>query len=271
MSRPVDLIRASDLPRHEAERLLVVASGLSRVELLAIPEVDGEAALRFEMLVVQRREGVPLQYLERTVQFGPLELLADHRALIPRPETEQLWERVVSLVGDGPADVIVDLCTGSGNLALSLKHEFPGASVYGTDISVAAVSLARHNSAITQVDVTWLQGDLFDPLPSDLRGRVDVIVANPPYIAADDFESLPREVREHEPFGALVSGPAGDEVLTRIAAQAGEWLRPGGLVACEIGEQQGGRALALFTDLDPFIEQDLTGRDRFVFCRRRFG
>ena len=269
MPAPADLVRGSHLPQHEAERLLIVASGLSKAQLLSEDSVAGDVVERFVDLVKRRGSGVPLQYLEGSVQFGPLELVTDPRALIPRPETERLWERVVELVGGRSPGVIVDLCTGSGNLALALKHRFRDASVYASDISVDALSLGAQNAVLTGLDVSFLHGDLFDPLPGALRGRVDLLVANPPYIAAGVLDSLPAEVRDHEPVGALIAGPSGDEVLRRIAGSAGEWVRPGGLVACEIAADQGARARELFASFDVVVEPDLAGRDRFVLARPR--
>jgi len=267
MASAFDLIRESGLPRHEAERLLVVAAGSTRAEVMTLPDVGHALGERFGRLVTERKRGVPLQYLEGTVQFGPLELKIDSRALIPRPETEQLWERVVDRLRADPPEVIVDLCTGSGNLALALKHTFRAAMVYGTDIAAAAVDLARENAAFTGLDVAFVEGDLFAPVPDGLRGRVDAVVANPPYVSTEDFCSLPVDVRDHEPAGALVPGRYGDEALVAIAAEAASWLAPGGLVACEIGERQGERAGDLFAAYGAVVERDLAGRDRFVVGR----
>lgn len=251
--------------------MLVVATGRSKTELLRVGDIGHAEVARFERLVTQRRSGIPLQYLEGTVQFGPLEIAVDPRALIPRPETERMWERVVEVIGDDSPSVIVDLCTGSGNLALAMKHTFPAAEVIGTDRSADALSLAMSNGARTGLDVRWLEGDLFDALPTSMRRTVDVIAANPPYIAAGEYDGLPVDVRDHEPIDALVSGPGGDEVLARIAAEAGEWLGPGGFIACEIGADQGPRAAELFAEFDPLVERDLAGRDRFVFGRSQVG
>ncbi len=247
-----DPIGASGLPQHEARRLAVVA----------------EDEQHFRRLAERRLDGEPLQYLEGTVQFGPLELAIDHRALVPRPETEGLWEMAVAALGDaGPGTVIVDLCTGSGNLALALKHAFPRAQVYGTDASEAALSLAKENSARTGLDVPFLHGDLFDPLPRKLMGRVDLLVANPPYVAEAAYPSLPADVRR-EPPEALVAGPDGTEVIARIGAEAPWWLAVGGWVFCEIGETQGPDAMGLFGGLDREVRQDLTGRDRYLVGRK---
>ena len=268
MAAPPELIAASGLPRHEAERLMVVATGRTRSQLLTGDGAMSEAAVRrFVDLVARRAAGEPLQHLEGTVEFGPLELTSDRRALVPRPETERLWERVVELVGDDPPAVVVDLCTGSGNLALALKHRFRTAQVVGTDRSQDALELAADNAMATGLVVEWRRGDLFDALPEDLRGRVDLLVANPPYVAAGDHARLPVDVREYEPVEALVGGERGDEVLARIAAEAATWLRSGGIVACEIGEDQGPAMLEAFAVFDPTIESDLAGRDRYVIGR----
>lgn len=260
-----DLLRATTgLPAREVERLLLTASNRSRRWLIGDPVVDPVVVPRFQEMVARRLAGEPLQYIEGTVGFGPLELTIDRRALIPRVETEQLWEKAVAAVVGLTTPIIVDLCTGSGNLALALKAVVTESRVLATDISTDALSLAIENRERTGLQVEFLVGDLFDPLPQDLQGRVDLIVANPPYVAAGDVGSLPAEVREHEPLVALVADDDGTAMLGRIAAGAVAWLRPGGILACEIGEGQGDVVAGLFTDFDPRIIADLTGRPRFV-------
>ncbi len=247
-----ELAGALGLPEHEARRLWGVAAD------------DGH----YRRLVERRLAGEPLQYLEGTVQFGPLELAIDERALVPRPETEGLWEMAVAALGDaGPGTVIVDLCTGSGNLALALKHAFPRAQVYGTDTSEGAVGLAAENAARTGLDATFLHGDLFEPLPRKLIGRVDLVVANPPYVAEGEYAGLPVDVRR-EPRGALVAGEAGTEVLARIGDEAPWWLAVGGWLFCEIGETQGDTVPGLFPGLDREVRQDRAGRDRYLVGRK---
>ena len=262
------LAQAGALPEQEARRLLEAASDRSASELRAGPNVGDEAAERFLHLVTRRAAGEPLQYLEGTVQFGPIELDIDERALIPRPETEQLWELAaarLSVLASGAAEpVVVDLCTGSGNLALALKHAVPTARVLATDISQAALALAEQNGLRTALHVELLQGDLFSPLPETLRGTVDLIVANPPYVTSGEVAALPPEVRDHEPIEALVAGDAGTEVLARIADGAVEWLRPGGHLLCEISEFQTEAVRTLFATYDPEVLPDLAGRPRFV-------
>ena len=256
------------LPDHERERLLI-AAGMEKNRLAAGETVPDDVQARFDRLMAKREAGVPLQYLEGTVQFGPVELAIDERALIPRPETEALWEDAVqSLSEAGPGTVIVDLCTGSGNLALALKHAFPEARVIGTDSSESALALASENSDLNGLEVEWLKGDLFDALPERLKGRIDLLVSNPPYVTETEFGSLAPEIRDHEPREALVAGPQGTEVLAHIAAEAYWWLGIGGWLFAEIGETQGGKADELFGALDREIRQDLAGKDRYLAARK---
>ncbi len=239
------------LPAHELRRLAAVASD----------EAD------LERMVAARLAGEPLQYIERTAAFGPLELFVDERVLIPRPETEQLWEVAAGLVRS--PRLVVDLCTGSGALALALKHRFPAASVYATDLSPDAVNVARLNSDRLDLPVAVSVGDLFDPLPEGFKGKVDLVVANPPYVAANEWSTLPADVRR-EPRMALVALDSGLAVLKRIAADVAGWLAPDAWVAVEIGDTQGAIVREMFEQKlsQVAVKRDLTGRDRFVIGRR---
>ncbi|MCH8899699.1 MAG: peptide chain release factor N(5)-glutamine methyltransferase [Acidobacteria bacterium] len=261
-----DLIASiGDLPRHETERLLSKATDRPRTDLLlGVPITDTELAT-FEALAARRRAGEPLQYLEERIPFGPIEVTVDRRGLIPRPETEQLFALAVDAVVE--PQIIVDLGTGSGNLALALKHAFPDAVVYATEISPAAASLARENSRDANLDVTVLDGDLFDPIPEHLRGNVDLIVSNPPYLSEAEIAELPADVRDHEPRIALVAGRTGDEVVAVIASEAPRWLAPGGTIVCEISEFRGPAMEELFAPLGGEVRKDLAGKDRFVIGR----
>jgi len=235
----------AELPEYELRRLKAVAG----------PERP------LESLIERRVSGEPLQYIEGTAPFASLQIGVDPRVLVPRPETEGLFEIAAKMVRN--PKVIVDLCTGSGALALALKHRFPTASVFATDISEEAVEVAFHNRHKLGLDVYFGVGDLFDPLPAALLGEVDLVVANPPYVAEGEFGSLPRDVQQ-EPKVALVAGPTGLEVIRRIGAAVSEWLRPGGVVVLEIGETQGVAASSTFARLPTVVRQDLTGRDRYV-------
>jgi release factor glutamine methyltransferase len=253
------------LPEHEAVRLMMTATGMSRTQVLLGVPLTPESAETFGGLVERRLADEPLQYIEGSVDFGPVSLAVDDRVLIPRPETEQLLERAIALAPH--PRVIVDLCTGSGNLAISLSRKWPDARVLATDISEDAVAVAQANVSENEVSVDVLAGDLFSPLPNDVRGSVDLIVSNPPYLSLEEYDAVPADVRA-EPWGALVSGPNGDEILARIAGEVCDWLRPSGIVVCEISEFHGARMSELFGAVDGLIEKDLAGKDRFVVGSR---
>lgn len=233
------------LPPHE----------LNRLEAVAGPDNP------LEELVARRLGGEPLQYIEGTAAFGPLDLVVDERVLVPRPETEGLFEIAMKMVRN--PEVIVDLCTGSGALALALKKAFPTAAVFATDVSEDAVEVAIQNKYRNRLDVYFALGDLFDPLPASLFGEIDLLVANPPYVAEGEFSLLPDDV-QREPRVALVAGPTGLEMIRAIGATAADWLRPGGVVVCEIGETQAVAASNAFLNLPTVVRQDLSGRDRYV-------
>ncbi len=256
------------LPSHEIERLTAAVAGRSR-RVLDSGDLTSEQQAVLGALISRREAGEPLQYLEGTAAFGPIEVAVDGRALIPRPETEGLWELAVAALGEtGPGTTIVDLGTGSGVLALALKHALPDAQVYGVDDSEAALALAASNADCLGLDVEFLCGDLFDALPQRLMGRLDLVVSNPPYVAEGEWRGLPPDVRDHEPRHALVAGPVGTEVLERIAEDAYRWLGVGGYLLCEIGETQGPAMELAFGAFDRAIRRDLAGRDRYVVARK---
>jgi release factor glutamine methyltransferase len=228
---------------------------MSRLEALA------RSASELEDLVARRLGGEPLQYIEGSAAFVNLDLVIDDRVLVPRPETEGLFEIAAKMVRN--PEVIVDLCTGSGALALALKKAFPTAAVFATDISQEAIDVAMVNRHRNRLDVYLAVGDLFDPLPASLLGEVDLLVANPPYVSESEFESLPEDVKR-EPRVALVSGPRGTEVIQSIGSSVYRWLRPGGVVVCEIGERQAVSAVSSFLDLPTVVRKDLAGKDRYV-------
>ncbi|MEN8040190.1 MAG: peptide chain release factor N(5)-glutamine methyltransferase [Actinomycetota bacterium] len=253
----------TELPEHEVVRLLMAATHRTRSQVLLGFDVTPDEQTAFEEFVARRLADEPLQYIEGTVPFGPVDLLVDERVLVPRPETEYLLELVTGII-DEP-DVIVDLCTGSGNLAVALAALYPDARVYAVDLSTGAAEVAVENAERNGVNVHVTVGDLFAGLPDDVRGTVDLLISNPPYLAEHELADVPADVLA-EPEMALVAGPEGVEVLERIAAEAGGWLSPDGVVACEISEFHGDRVLELFDHLGPEIVRDLTGRERFVLA-----
>ena len=245
------------LPDHERLRLVAAVTGRGRGTLRGELGLTPAEQRRLDDLVARRLNGEPLQYLEGSVAFGPIEVAVDERVLIPRPETEYMFE----LVGKGPSpNLVVDLCTGSGALALALKHRFPTARVIGTDLSEAAMEVARANGVANNLPVEWFEGDLFTALPDEAKGQIDLLVSNPPYIAEGDWDGLPEDVRR-EPRQALVAGPTGMEIAERVLAAVRHWLAPSGQGWVEVGENQ---ARTLAGEFSGQIVIDQYGRDRFV-------
>lgn len=238
----------SRLPAHEQRRLR--ALGLADLERLAARRLAGE----------------PLQYIEGTAPFTDFDVVVDPRVLVPRPETEGLFELASKSATD--PGVIVDLGTGSGVLAIALARRFPDAEVHATDLSAEALELAGSNADSLGVEIRFHRGDLFAALPKRLAGRVELMVSNPPYVAESEWDSLPADVRR-EPRSALVAGPLGTEVLERIAAGAGEWLAPASVLVCEIGEEQAGVLSPSFGQLGAVgVHYDLAGRVRYLVVSR---
>lgn len=223
----------------------------------------------YDELVARRVAGEPLQYVVARWGFRTLELYVDRRVLVPRPETEMVLEYALKAV---PAPVLaVDLGTGSGAIALSIAVEVPGALVWATDASADALAVARANlSGLGKPAqrVRVVEGDWYGALPPELRGRVDLIVSNPPYVAA--HEKLPAEVIDWEPRRALIAGPTGLEAIETVVGGAREWLAVGGALVVEIAPHQAGAARELAASAgfaDVSIEKDLTGRDRVLVAR----
>lgn len=241
-------------PRAEARLLLGHAASLTCEEILAHPErpLPPAAWFRYRRLVARRRRREPLAYLTGRALFCGREFAVDRRVLIPRPETELVAELAVAhLRRAGPREaplLLADLGTGSGVLAVTLALELPGALVYAVDISAAALAVAAENARRLGVAdrVRLLHGDLWAPLAAQgLRGRLDAVVANPPYVAERDLAGLMPEVREYEPAEALLGGPDGMECVRRVVTQAASFLRPGGALFVEVGAGQAAPAAAL--------------------------
>lgn len=258
-----------DSPRLTAEILLAHTLSTTRVRLyidLDRPLEKAELA-SFRSLIERRCSGEPTQYLTGVREFYNRPFKVDARVLVPRPETELLVEAVLSaLPKDAPAQVL-DVCTGSGCIAVSLAAERETWTVIATDLSPGAAAVARGNAEALGVGdrVKVVEGDLYAPVPSDLR--FDAVVSNPPYIARAEIDTLSAEVRR-EPRMALDGGPDGLDLLRRVIDGARDVLKPGGLLAMEIGETQGPAVLALLTAAgyaQPRIEKDLERRDRHAF------
>ncbi|MBO0679747.1 peptide chain release factor N(5)-glutamine methyltransferase [Mycolicibacterium sp. S2-37] len=256
--------------RVDAELLAAHAAGTDRgrLSLTRIHDLPADFAARYDGLVAERVKRVPLQHLVGTAAFGPVQLAVGPGVFVPRPETEALleWAMAQPLRPDA---VIVDLCTGSGALAVALATHRPSARVIGVDDSESALAYARRNVAGTGVELVAADVTARDLLP-ELDGAVDLVVANPPYIP--DGAVLQPEVADHDPAHALFGGPDGMTVIPAIAALARRWLRPGGRCAVEHDDTTSPQTVAAFVTAGGFDDitarRDLTGRLRFVTATR---
>ena len=259
-------------PRLNAELLIGRALELPRMQLylqferlLTVPELD-----KIRPLVKRRSQREPLQHILGEQEFFHIKLKVDRRALIPRPETEQLCELVTQQLAHPPL-TILDLGTGGGAIALALAAFYPQAAVTGLEVSAEALALARENAAALGLDgrVRFLESDWFTALePGE---RFDLIVANPPYLSEAEMAATAPEVRGYEPRVALSPGPDGGEALVRILEEAPRYLGDGGLLALETGIDQHGRlrdraTAAGFARVES--RRDLTGRDRHFLAWR---
>ncbi len=222
-------LRAAGCVYAEDEADLLISAARSKAELAT--------------LVDRRAAGEPLEYVLGWAEFCGLRIAVDLTVFVPRRRTEFLADQAVALAR--PGTVVVDLCCGSGALAAALAAAVPGAVVHATDIGPAAVGCARRNLAAAGGQV--YQGDLFGPLPAGLRGRVDILLANVPYVPTSEVALLPPEARDHEARVALDGGADGLEVLRRVVAEAPGWLAPGGRLLSEISERQVAAATAAAT------------------------
>jgi len=255
-------------PRLNAEHLLAHVLRRKRIELYLDFERElTETELRpLRDLVKRRSEGEPLQHLLGTVEFCRLTFLCDKRAMVPRPETEELVEFLKSEIQNSKSE-IVDVGTGSGVIALSLAAEFPEARILAVDVSDDALALAQEN-AIT-LDLSSRVQFLKSRLLENIEGAFDLIVANLPYISTLDRQTLSREVL-HDPEIALFAGAGGDELVRELIDQAPTRLRPGGMLALEIGLGQGQALLSVLTEKnyrDICSKNDYNGVTRFLFAR----
>ncbi len=260
--------RKIDNPRLNAEHLLGHVLRRTRMELyLDFERTLGESELApLRELIRHRGEGEPLQHLLGTVEFCGLTFLCDKRAMVPRPETEELVELLKSQIPN-PKSQILDVGTGSGVIALSLAVKFPEAEVLAADISEDALALARENAERLGLSarVQFRKSNLLD----GVDGSFDLIVANLPYIPRKDRQSLAREVL-HDPEVALFAGESGDELVRELIGQAPARLKPGGLLALEVGIGQAASLTGLlrkknYHDIES--KNDYSGVNRFLLAR----
>jgi len=274
----------------EARWLVAHALGRRAGDLMVGPDdaVDAAVVTAVDLMVDRRLAGTPLQYVLGTWEFRTLEVEVDPRVLIPRPETEQVVEVALrelavqaGRVTPGRPLVAVDLGAGSGVVALSLAAEGAASSraleVWATDASPGALDVLASNLAALAKGrpeaagrVVVAEGAWFDALPRRLAGEVGLVVSNPPYVSAPEFEALDPGVRDHEPVAALVPGPTGFEAIEAIVTEARHWLVPGGSLVVEHAPAQAEAAVSLALALgyrDATTRDDLAGRPRMVVAR----
>jgi release factor glutamine methyltransferase len=223
--------------RADAELLLLHILGKDKAWLMTHldDELAANTAARYVVLLERRGKGEPIQYITDETEFYGLPFHVTRDVLIPRPETEHLVEKVLELASDFPRPRIVDIGTGSGAIAVALAHKLPRASVTATDLSAAALAVARKNARRNEVTIRFFEGDLLAPVADE---HFDFVVSNPPYVPAADRATLSVEVRDYEPAMALFAGDDGLDVYRNLIPAAFDVLVPGGFFLLEIGYGQ---------------------------------
>lgn len=250
-----------NIDESDAEWIYAITLGINRSELNQQRMVKPGETRKINEIVEKRLTGRPLWYIIGDVEFYDCTIKVDERALIPRPETEILAQHVVKSVEEG--DKVLDLCTGSGCIAVSAAKHLKGKKVQitATDVSDAAIMLARENANYNSVDINFVQSDLF----SRVHGRFNLIVCNPPYIKSAEIATLQSEVRDFEPRIALDGGEDGLEFYRRLAKEVSRYITRGGLLMLEVGEGQAQDVLKLFDKREyAMVVKDFAGVDRFL-------
>ncbi|MEY3406896.1 MAG: hypothetical protein RLZZ556_968 [Actinomycetota bacterium] len=259
----------------DAEILLGFVLGLNRGELISqaitCGEIDIAALETFLSLATRRAQREPLQHLTGVANFRTLELQVGPGVFVPRFETETVVEKALELLDsmELSAPVVVDLATGSGAIALSIAVERPSASVYAVELSQDALNYTRVNFAKYAPGSVLLQGDLAEAFP-DLKGKVDLLVSNPPYIP-DEMIPIYPEVHLHDPAMALYGGSDGLDLVRKVVSRALELVRPGGKLVIEHADMQGASVRQVLLDYgwqNVETGKDLAGRDRMVSASR---
>jgi len=245
-----------DSARLDAELLLAHAFGFDRTRLLAHMNqpVPTDVVSRFDKLLKRRLHREPLAYIRGYKEFMSLDFEVNRSVMIPRPATEMSVERALDFLSElGEDRLVMDVCTGSGCIGISIAVYARKSRVYASDICGDSLAVARRNAARTGVDdrITFVEGDLYEPFDGlGMAGTFDVVISNPPYVSETEWETLWPEAVEHEPRRALVAGETGLEIVSRVIEGAPQWLRPGGIVLVETGEAAADRAVRLAGDIE---------------------
>jgi len=262
--------KGCETPRLDSEILLAHVCRCERIHLYTDfhRELNADQRARMRELIHRRSSGEPVAYLVGHREFYSLDFIVTPDVLIPRPETETLVLELEDIAKPFSKPEILDLCTGSGCIAVATARQLPEANVTATDLSEPALAIAKQNAVQHQLQsrIQFFHGDLFAALPG--RKLFDCIVSNPPYVAAQEMASLPVDVRDYEPKSALVAGPDGLSVITRIVQQSTEYLKGGGWLLLEFSPEQAIPICRIFCDTgifrEPVIVNDLTNRPRVV-------
>lgn len=258
-------LKAADISDYsiDAKLLLTHTTGITPADLYACgdKEVSEDMENKYRELIYERTRHIPLQHLTGRQGFMGLEFLVNENVLIPRADTETLVETVLKDLHDGMS--ILDMCTGSGCILLSLLHYSNDCTGVGVDISSKALEVARKNAKNLSIEASFVESDLFQ----NVEGKFDIVVSNPPYIRTCEIEELMPEVRDHDPFIALNGHESGIYFYEKIIDAVGEHLNRGSLVAFEIGCDQGKSVSELMTSAGYYgveVIKDLAGNDRVV-------
>jgi release factor glutamine methyltransferase len=260
-------------PRLNAELLLMFTLGRDRAYLYGHPEheLTPDEQTRYDDALAQRSRDIPAQYITGHQEFWGMDLIVSPAVLIPRPETEHVIEEVLARVGRAPSPAnlhIVDVGTGSGCIALALAKEMPHGEIHATEISPAALEIARVNAARHQVE-SRIQFHETDLLAGMEENYFDLVVSNPPYVGESEEDSVQLEVRKFEPRNAVFAGPTGLEVIERLIPQAREVLKPGGWLVMEISGTIASRVQELLSDWKNVrIANDLQGIPRVAAAQK---
>jgi len=255
-------------PAANAEFIICSLLGKSRTEILAFgsttfpPEKDGI----LNTVIKQKIEGKPLEYIFNSAYFLGRKFYVDERVLIPRPETEELILKTQKKLKSTPKNIL-DLCTGSGCIGITLALNYPYANVTCSDISAPALQVAKQNAESHKTKINFIESDLFN----NITGNFDLIISNPPYIKEADILTLSPEVKQ-EPRLAQIGGKEGTEIIEKIIQAAPKFLAPGGLLALEIGDKEGQKVLQFFSrDIwsNFILEHDFAGLERYIFACKK--
>ncbi len=272
-----------EFPEINADTLLAYVLSYDRATIYTNPNdiINDTDLAKYNELIYKRASHVPLQYITKRIEFMSLDFIVDERVLIPRPETEILVETVLKKANEPQYDdkriTIIDIGTGSGNIAVSLAKNLSNVKIYACDISQEALTVAKEN--VQRHDVTdkihLLHGNIFEAFSDNVdKGEVDFIVSNPPYISESELNSLEPELRDHEPLLALIAGDDGLFFYKLIIKGATDWLKPGGYLVIEMGETQANTIKKLmqielhYDEIE--IIKDLQGKERIIFAKRKY-